>query len=75
MLYAIPLPSSTLYLTIEEVQSLLETLEEILPHSDHFEVAGEFLSKEEMLALMKELKEAIWKWKQRERIPWESEGL
>lgn len=56
MLLPIPLPSSTLFLSIEEALSLLESLEAALPHSDHFEIAGEVLSTREMQALLLELK-------------------
>lgn len=56
MLHSIPLPSSTLLLTIEEALLLLHKLEEVLPHSNHFEVAGEVLSAEEMQALLLELR-------------------
>lgn len=55
-LIRIPLPSSTLFLTTEEALLLLETLEAALPHSNHFEIAGEVLSGEQMQALLNEFK-------------------
>ena len=63
ILHPIPLPSSTLFLTREEAVTLLSSLEEILPHSDHFEIAGEILSGEEMQGLREELMAVIWMWK------------
>jgi hypothetical protein len=56
ILLPIPLPSSTLYLNHEEGLSLLHKLEAALPHSNHFEIAGEVLSGEEMQALLLELR-------------------
>ena len=55
-LIRVPLPSSTLFLSIDEAISLLGQLEDALPHSNHFEIAGEVLSKGEMQALLLELK-------------------
>ena len=75
MLLAIPLPSSTLFLTREEAMALLSSLEEIPTHSYQFEVAGEFLSGEEVIALLGELREEIRKQEPKKKIPWEREGF
>lgn len=66
----IPLPSSTLLLTYEEAQSLFEALEIALPHSDHYEVAGEVLSREEVVALLIELRAILPEGRPRPRIDW-----
>jgi len=71
-LLPIPLSYSTLFLTTNEARTLLSSLEETLPHTDHFEVAGEFLLREEVLGLRGEL---TWKLKCMKRIPWETEGF
>jgi len=70
MLHSIPLPSSTLLLTIEEALLLLHKLEEALPHSNHFEVAGEVLSTREMQALLLELRVMLVGGRQRPRGGW-----
>lgn len=66
----IPLPSSTLYLNHEESLNLLESLEAALPHSNHFEIAGEVLSGEEMQALLLELRVMLVGGRLRPRGDW-----
>lgn len=73
-LISIPLPSSTIYLADEEAQDLLSSLEDALPHRQQFEVAGEVLSKEEVMALLGELRAEIRK-QEPKKIPWEREGF
>ena len=69
----IPLPSSTLFLSKKEVQDLVEFLEASLPHRQQLQVAGEVLSREEVQALMDELRAEILK--PEKKIPWETEGF
>jgi len=69
-LIPIPLPSSTLLLTIEEAQSLLDALEAALPHSNHYEVAGEELTREEMVVLMDDLRAILLERRPRAKSDW-----
>jgi len=59
-LLPIHLSYSTLFLTTNEARTLLSSLEEILPHSSQFEVAGEVLSREEVLVLIEGLKAVVF---------------
>lgn len=70
----IPLPSSTLFLNHEEALDLLESIEEAMPHSNHFEVADVRLAVEEAV----QLKEAIQAALRRggvKRMNWPEEGF
>ena len=73
-LISIALPSSTLFLTSDEAQNLLESIEAILPHSYQFDVADERLSFEEAVQLKETIQAALRRGGVK-RVNWPEEGF